>query len=159
MDNKSRSLVSISKPPPTKNAAKARAVPIQSRIYRIIPADIQTVWNTVTSLTDYTWRNDISKIEPLNAIQFREYSQSGTITLFTVTQSQPPNRWELDMENDAFSGHWVGRFTSLDNGHTKLNFEEHITLKKRLPHCLVKFYLHRQQQKYCRDLCRKLQQP
>lgn len=134
-------------------------MPIQSQICRIIPADIQTVWDTVTSLTDYVWRSDISKIEPLNATQFREYSHSSTITLFTITQTQPPHLWEFDMENEAFSGHWIGRFTSLDNSRTLLNFEEHITLKKRLPHCLVKFYLHRQQQKYCRDLFRKLQQP
>lgn len=133
-------------------------MPIQSQIRRTVPANIQTVWNTVTSLTDYAWRSDVQKIEQLNATQFREYSPSGISTLFTVTQSQPPNLWAFDMENDAFSGHWVGRFTTLDNGHTELNFTESITLKKRLPRWLVKFYLHWQQRRYCRDLCRKLQQ-
>ncbi|MBH5328970.1 SRPBCC family protein [Eikenella sp. S3360] len=133
-------------------------MPIQSRIRRTVPADIQTVWRTVTSLTDYAWRSDVQKIEPLSATQFREYGHSGAGTLFTVTQSRPPHLWAFDMENDTFSGHWVGRFTALANGRTELDFTESLTLKKRLPRWLVKLYLRRQQQKYCRDLCRKLQQ-
>ena len=61
------------------------------------------------------------------------------------------------MENDNFSGHWTGRFTAVGDNRTELDFAEDITLKKRLPRWLVKFYLRRQQQKYRRDLCRKLQ--
>ena len=61
------------------------------------------------------------------------------------------------MENDNFSGHWTGRFTAVDDKRTELDFAEDITLKKRLPRWLVKFYLRQQQQKYRRDLCRKLQ--
>ena len=61
------------------------------------------------------------------------------------------------MENDYFSRHWTGRFTTLGDNCTELDFAEDITLKKRLPRWLVKFYLRRQQQKYRRDLCRKLQ--
>ena len=127
-------------------------MPIQSQIRRTVPANIQTVWNTVTSFTDYAWRSDVQKIEQLNATQFREYSPSGISTLFTVTQSQPPNLWAFDMENDTFSGHWIGRFTTLNNGHTELNFIESVTLKKWLPRWLVQFYLTLQPRRYCRDL-------
>ena len=133
-------------------------MPIQSQIRHTVPVNIQTVWNTVTSLTDYAWRSDVQQIEQLNATQFREYSPSGISTLFTVTQFQPPNLWAFDMENNNFSGHWVGRFTALDSGHTELNFTESVTLKKRLPRWLVQFYLRRQQRRYCRDLCRQLRQ-
>ena len=133
-------------------------MPIQSQIRHTVPANIQIVWNTVTSLTDDAWRSDVQKIEPLTATQFREYSPSGISTLFTVTQFQPPNLWAFDMENDTFSGHWVGRFTALSNGQTELNFTESVTLKKRLPRWLVQFYLRRQQRRYCRDLCRQLRQ-
>jgi len=123
---------------------------VQSRIRYTVPADIQTVWRTVTSLTDYAWRSDLAKIERLDDTHFVEHTQSGSATLFRVTQTQPPHLWAFDMENAYFSGHWTGRFTELD-------FAEDITLKKRLPRWLVKFYLYRQQQKYRRDLCRKLQ--
>ncbi|OAM26449.1 polyketide cyclase [Eikenella longinqua] len=133
-------------------------MPIQSRIRRTVPADIQTVWRTVTSLTDYAWRSDVQTIEPLGAAWFCECSTSGIRTLFTVIQSQPPHLWAFDMENELFSGSWVGRFTALGQGRTGLDFTESVTLKQWRPRWLVRLYLRRQQRRYCRDLCRKLQQ-
>ena len=118
---------------------------VQSRIRYTVPADIQTVWRTVTSLTDYAWRSDLAKIERLDDTQFVEHTQSGAATLFRVTQTQPPHLWAFDMENDNFSGHWTGRFTAVDDKRTELDFAEDITLKKRLPRWLAKFYLYRQQ--------------
>ena len=130
---------------------------VQSRICYTVPADIQTVWRTVTSLTDYAWRSGLAKIERLDDTQFVEHTQSGAATLFRITRTQPPHLWAFDMENAYFSGHWTGRFTALDDDRTELDFAEDITLKKRLPRWLAKFYLYRQQQRYRRDLCRKLQ--
>ena len=91
---------------------------VQSRIRYTVPADIQTVWRTVTSLTDYAWRSDVAKIERLDDTQFVERTQSGAATLFRVTQTQPPHLWAFDMENDNFSGHWTGRFTAVDDKRT-----------------------------------------
>ena len=48
---------------------------IQSRICYTVPADIQTVWRTVTSLTDYAWRSGLAKIERLDDTQFVEHTQ------------------------------------------------------------------------------------
>ena len=36
--------------------------------------DIETVWKTVTSLENFSWRSDLSKIEILNDKQFVEYT-------------------------------------------------------------------------------------
>lgn len=43
-----------------------------SNIKAVFQQDIQKVWDKVTSLEDYTWRSDISKIEILNEQQFVE---------------------------------------------------------------------------------------
>ena len=60
---------------------------VQSRIRYTVPADIQTVWRTVTSLTDYAWRSDLAKIERLDDTQFVKYPKSGATTLFRITQT------------------------------------------------------------------------
>ena len=75
---------------------------IQSRICYTVPADIQTVWRTVTSLTDYAWRSGLAKIERLDDTQFVEHTQSGAATLFRVTQTQLPHLWAFDMETTIF---------------------------------------------------------
>lgn len=82
-----------------------------SKINVIFKSDIQKVWKTVTSLEDWAWRSDLSKIEVINEKQFVEYTKEGYATTFTITATEPFKRWEFDMENDNIKGHWVGVFT------------------------------------------------
>ena len=76
-----------------------------SNIKAIFPCDAQKVWNMVTSLKDYQWRSDLSKVEILDEKKFVEYTKSGYPTTFTVTCEIPYERWEFDMENSNMKGH------------------------------------------------------
>ena len=51
-----------------------------SNLRAIFQRDIQTVWDVVTSLENYQWRSDLSKIEIINDKQFIEYTKDGYAT-------------------------------------------------------------------------------
>ncbi len=48
-------------------------------------AELQKVWEIVTSLEDTAWRSDLSRVEIIDDKQFVEYTTSGCQTTFTVT--------------------------------------------------------------------------
>lgn len=122
-----------------------------SNIKALISCDIHTVWNTVTSLENYQWRSDLSKIEKVNDKQFIEYTKDGFATTFTITAVIPYQRWEFDMENDNIKGHWTGIFTEKD-GQTEIDFTEDATAKKIIMKPFVKAFLKKQQELYVSDL-------
>ena len=126
-----------------------------SKIIAAFRNDIQTVWNTVTSLEQYQWRSDLSKIEILNEKQFIEYTKDGYATTFTITVQEPYKRWEFDMENSNMKGHWTGIFSEAD-GHTEIEFTEDVTAKKLIMKPFVKAFLKKQQEQYISDLRRAL---
>lgn len=121
----------------------------------LFPCSVEKVWNTVTSLTDYAWRSDLSKIEVLNERQFVEYTKDGYATTFTITASETYKRWEFDMENGNMQGHWTGIFTR-DGGETQIDFTEDVTAKKLLLKPFVGAYLKKQQTQYIADLTKAL---
>ena len=122
-----------------------------STIKAIFPCDVKRVWETVTSLEDYTWRSDLSKIEILSDKQFVEYTKEGYATTFTITVMELYQRWEFDMDNDNIMGHWTGVFTQKD-GQTEIEFTEDIAAKKFIMKPFVKAYLKKQQSQYVSDL-------
>ncbi len=127
----------------------------KSHMKAILPADIQRVWETVTSLEKYAWRSDLSRIEVIDETHFVEYTKEGFPTTFTITVSEPCKRLEFDMENRNMSGHWVGLFTP--NGEqTEVDFTEDVTAKKLLMKPFVKPYLKKQQAQYIADLQKAL---
>ncbi|MDD3417143.1 MAG: polyketide cyclase [Lachnospiraceae bacterium] len=126
-----------------------------SNITGFFQTDIQKVWDTVTSLHEYSWRSDLSKIEVINEKQFVEYTKEGYATTFTITRSEPCKRWEFDMENTNMKGHWIGVFTS-KNGQTEIDFTEDVTAKKIIMKPFVKGYLKKQQEQYISDLQKAL---
>lgn len=126
-----------------------------SNIKASFQADIQALWDTVTSFESYAWRSDLSKIEILNEKQFVEYTKDGYATTFTITVSEPCKRWEFDMENTNMRGHWVGVFSSKDGG-TEIDFTEDVTAKKVIMRPFVKGYLKKQQGQYISDLRKAL---
>ena len=79
-----------------------------SNIKALFACDVKKVWDTVTSLDQYEWRSDLSKIEIISEKQFIEYTKDGFATTFTITVSEPCKRWEFDMENSNMKGHWIG---------------------------------------------------
>ncbi len=126
-----------------------------SNIKATFQTTIENVWKTVTSLTNYSWRSDIEKIEVISDVQFLEYSKTGFTTTFTVTVCKPFERWEFDMENENMKGHWVGIFTS-QSGYVEIDFTESVCSKKFLLKPFVKTYLKRQQSTYMQDLRKAL---
>ena len=48
-----------------------------SNIKATFSCDLKDVWEIVTSLDDYSWRSDLSKITRLNEKQFVEYTKDG----------------------------------------------------------------------------------
>ena len=126
-----------------------------SNIRALFPCDVKKVWDAVTSLDQYEWRSDLSKIEIINEKQFIEYTQDRFATTFTIVVSKPCKRWEFDMENSNMKGHWVGIFSEKD-GQTEIDFTEDVTAKKLILKPFVKGFLRKQQELYVSDLKRNL---
>lgn len=126
-----------------------------SNITAVFQHDIQKVWETVTSLENYAWRSDLSKIEILNETQFIEYTKEGYATTFTITAVDPYKRWEFEMENDNMKGHWSGIFTQKGD-KTEIDFTEDVVAKKVFMKPFVKAFLKKQQALYISDLKKAL---
>lgn len=122
-----------------------------------LPCQLETVWEVVTSLHNYSWRSDLSKIEIRNEREFVEYATNGYATTFTITVMVPYQRWEFDLENDNVCGHWVGLFAK-DGDKTKIEFTETVDAKKWIMKPFVGMYLKKQQTAYIMDLKKALQQ-
>ena len=126
-----------------------------SNIKVVLECDIQRVWDIVTSLENYAWRSDLSKIEIINEKQFVEYTKEGYPTTFTITVMKPYERWEFNMENDNMKGHWTGIFTR-QGGRTEIEFTEDVTAKRWFMKPFVKAFIKKQQAQYVSDLKRAL---
>ena len=126
-----------------------------SNIKAVFESDIQKVWEVVTSLENYSWRSDLSKIEVINEKQFVEYTKEGYATTFTITAQVSYERWEFDMENDNMKGHWTGIFVQKE-GKTEIDFTEDVVAKKIFMKPFVKLFLKKQQSTYIADLRRAL---
>lgn len=122
-----------------------------SNIKAAFMCDVKKAWETVTSLREYTWRSDLSKIDILSDKQFVEYTKEGYSTTFTTTVVEPFKRWEFDMENDNMKGHWIGVFTQ-KGVQTEIEFTEDVVAKKFFMKPFVKSYLKKQQAQYIADL-------
>ena len=99
-----------------------------SNIKAVFPCDIQKVWDVVTSLSNCSWRNDLSKVKIVSEKEFIEYTKDGYPTKFTVTCTEICKRWEFDMENSNMKGHWTGIFTKKGDC-TEIDFTEEVTAK------------------------------
>ncbi len=126
-----------------------------SNVKAVFQSSIADVWDVVTSLKNYQWRSDLSRIETLNDKQFVEYTKEGYPTTFTITRTEPYRIWEFDMENSNMKGHWTGIFTEKD-GNTEIDFTEEVTAKKIIMKPFVKSYLKKQQELYVADLRKAL---
>ena len=126
-----------------------------SNLKATFQCDVKKVWETVTSLENYAWRSDLGKVEIVDRKKFIEYTKEGFATTFTITDMEPYQRWEFDMENDNIKGHWTGIFTEKE-GQTEIDFTEEVTAKKFFMKPFVKAYLKKQQSQYVSDLKKAL---
>ena len=121
--------------------------------------DIKNVWEMVTSLDNYVWRSDLSKIEVLEeGKKFIEYTKEGYITTFIITTFEPMTRYEFDMDNNNICGHWIGLFSKTNDNNTEISFTENITPKKWIMKPFVGIYLKKRQSAYISDLRKALEE-
>ena len=125
-----------------------------SNMKTTLKSNIKDVWEIVTSLENYAWRSDISRIEIVNEKQFVEYTKDDYPTTFTITVKET-YRYEFDMDNSNMSGHWTGIFNQLADG-VEIDFTEDVTAKKVFMKPFVKGYLKKQQETYVNDLKKAL---
>lgn len=130
---------------------------IRSTIKSSIRADLHTVWDVVTSLQDYSWRSDISSVEFSDEKHFKEVSNDGYVTSFTITVLEPLVQYSFTMDNENLSGEWTGFFKQTELG-TEIQFIESIKLKKCRLYLFAWFYIRNQQKRYVSDLKRKCEQ-
>lgn len=130
---------------------------IRSTIKSSIRADLHTVWDVVTSLQDYSWRSDISSVEFSDEKHFKEVSNNGYVTSFTITVLEPLVQYSFTMDNENLSGEWTGFFKQTELG-TEIQFIESIRLKKCRLYLFAWFYIRNQQKRYVSDLKRKCEQ-
>lgn len=122
----------------------------------ILQRNVKNVWDVVTSLEEYQWRSDLSRIEIVNEKQFIEYTKDGYATTFIITAFERCKRWEFDMENSNTKGHWTGVF--IEKGEqTEIDFTEEVTAKRWIMKPFVKAFLKKQQELYVSDLKKALQ--
>ncbi len=127
-----------------------------SNIKAAFSCDAEKVWNLVVSLKDISWRSDLDRIEVAEeGKRFVEYTKEGYATTFTITDFQPFERYEFDMENSNMKGHWTGLFTH-ENGVTTIDFTEDVIAKKWVMKPFVSMYLKKQQASYIEDLKKAL---
>lgn len=117
----------------------------------VFKCNAERIWDIVTSLTDYSWRSDLSKIEIVSEKEFIEYTTEGYATTFKITLIKKFIRWEFDMENDNMKGHWTGIFSD-KGGETEIDFTEDIIAKKIFMKPFVKGYIKKHQAQYIADL-------
>lgn len=126
-----------------------------SNIKAAFPCTVEKVWDTVTSLENYQWRSDLSKIEVISRTQFIEYTKEGYPTTFTVTVREPYKRWEFNLKNSNMKGHWTGIFSETA-GQTHIDFTEEVIANKFYMKPFVKAFLKKQQALYVSDLRKAL---
>ena len=127
------------------------------RIEAIFHADIEKVWQVVTSMTNTKWRSDLNKVEVLEDQKvFVEYTTQDFPTTFTITEFEPMKFYAFEMENVNMKGKWTGEFFSLSDHKTKIHFTEAIQAKKIYLRPFVKSYLKKQQKTYLNVLTKYL---
>ncbi len=117
-----------------------------------INADIQSVWDAVTSLENYSWRSDLERIEILEyGNSFVECTKDGFATKFNITKVEPLKTYEFTMQNKNINGSWVGKFNEVGNV-TSIDFTENISTNNIIMKIFMKKYLKKHQEKYITDL-------
>ncbi len=131
----------------------------KANITAAFKADIHTVWDIVTNNEDYAWRSDLSKIViSKDGNSFIEYTKDGYQTNFTIIVKESYSRYEFDMENDNFTGHWIGIFSENKNNGTNIDFTEELHIKNPVMELLSYLFMNlkKMQATYVVDLRRKL---
>lgn len=120
--------------------------------------DVKDVWQRVTDNENWSWRSDLAQLEVLGPGIFAETDKEGRRTIFRVTAKEYCRYYAFDMEGENFTGHWSGRFYSLEDNGCKVRFNEEIRMKKPVLRLLsiAMLPLKKMQENYLADLKKAL---
>ena len=92
----------------------------------IIEAPLGTVFSTVTNIkAQEKWRNDVKQIKVMDSETWTEIPKKGTPITFKVTDLVKNQLLRIDIiEPKSFNGYWVGKFESVSENQTKVDFTE-----------------------------------
>lgn len=126
----------------------------KSTIIVEIPANVKVIWDIVTDNKNTTWRSDLSKVEVIDDKEFVEYTNKGVATKFTIEAKNPYEYYSFSFGNENMQGLWHGKFESINDNLTKLEFVEEITIKNKVLELLsiLFFPIKKMQKQYMRDL-------
>lgn len=116
---------------------------------------IETVWDTVTNLNDFSWRSDLKAVKIIDEHNFIEIAKNGIETYFRITECIKYQSWIFEIDNKNIKGTWIGKFYSKGD-KTILDFTENVVSKKIIFKPFISLYLKRQQRIYFKDLKVKL---
>ena len=131
---------------------------MKSNIKATLDADIQLVWDSVTSLENYAWRSDLSGIRVLAPKKkfVEKTTPDGELITCTITAFEPLHRYELDIESDKMKGRFTGLFASA-GAKTEIDFTEDVVEKSAGMKPFVEKRLKNKQETYLRDLTQYLE--
>lgn len=130
---------------------------IKSTKSSIVKANVEKVWEIITDNTDYSWRTDLSKIEIIDDHHFIEYTKGNFVTNFKITKKEMFKRYEFDIENKNLKGHFTALLTKLSEDETQIVLTEEIQVDSFFMKLLAKPYLRKQQNRYIKDLIKRLE--
>lgn len=123
----------------------------------ILSADIERVWELLTSYDKYTlWRSDLKMVDVVGDKYFMETSTDNKRLMFYIIKSEPCSLLTLDFKNDILSGSWTGRLRK-ENEKTVLDITEELYTKKWLLRPFINGYLKKQQAVFIEDMKRALE--
>jgi hypothetical protein len=131
----------------------------RSTIVALYRADVQKVWDIVTDNANFAWRSDLADVQAAeDGRTFVETTKGCYRTTFAITRKEPFSRYEFDMENKNFSGHWTGAFSPTPDNGTRIEFTEELRVKNPLMELLsyIAMPLRKMQRAYAEDLRKAL---
>lgn len=99
----------------------------------IINANVDKVFAIVTNLEAQTWRKSTPSIEIVDKTSgsevWLEKPKHGPEIKFQTKTKQAPNLFVIEIiDNPQFGGTWTGKFSSTNDGKTKIEFTESVSL-------------------------------
>jgi len=129
---------------------------INLNIRKEFNCSIEKIWNVITNNNDYLWRSDLKKIEIVDESHFIEYDKNNYPTYFKITSKKRLKEYKFELENTNIFGTWIGTLKENENGVVILDCTYEVTAKSKLKKIVIKPYLKISQQRYMKDLERKV---
>lgn len=123
----------------------------------LLNADIVKIWDTITDNTDYAWRSDLTEIRVENELEFTEVDKSGIETEFEIIKKEPYQSYEFKLHNQNMKGRWRGVLEEKKDG-TELSLNEELEVGSWFLGLFAGGYVKRQQNRYIKDLRKKIKQ-